>query len=118
MRNQLDPANCLGVKSFAETHHCGSLQQAAEKFIHKHFVDVIQCEEFLQLECNEVKELIQNDNITVWHLCSDCGVYMYSLVKLFEMICYSTRAQWTGQAEKSLRNSQEASQRLHRFNSW
>ncbi|CAB4000819.1 kelch 12 [Paramuricea clavata] len=65
LRNQLDPANCLGVKSFAETHHCGSLQQAAEKFIHKHFVDVIQCEEFLQLECNEVKELIQNDNITV-----------------------------------------------------
>lgn len=79
MRNQLDPANCLGVKSFAETHHCGSLQQAAEKFIHKHFVDVIQCEEFLQLECNEVKELIQNDNITVWHLCSDCMWCIYVL---------------------------------------
>jgi hypothetical protein len=65
LENQLDPANCLGVKSFAEAHHCASLQESAEKFMHKHFVDVIQCEEFLQLECNEVKELIQSDNITV-----------------------------------------------------
>ncbi|XP_028398335.1 kelch-like protein 12 [Dendronephthya gigantea] len=65
LESQLDPANCLGVKNFAETHHCESLRQAAEKFIHKHFVDLIKCEEFLQLECNDIKELIQNDNITI-----------------------------------------------------
>lgn len=56
------------MKSFAETHHCALLRQAAEKFIQKHFVDVIQCEEFLQLEWNEVKDFIQDDNITVWCL--------------------------------------------------
>ena len=65
MEHQLDPANCLGVMSFAEIHHCDSLKEAAQNYIYKHFVDVIQSEEFLKLECSEVKELIQSDNISV-----------------------------------------------------
>ena len=65
MKSQLEPANCLGVKNFAEIHHCEALRKAANQFIHKHFVNVIQCEEFLQLESHDLEELIQNDNIMV-----------------------------------------------------
>ena len=65
MEQQLDPSNCLGIKTFAETHGCEELRKAAEKYILKHFVDLVDSEEFLQLGNEDVVSLIKCDNLTV-----------------------------------------------------
>ena len=65
LEQQLDPTNCLGIRSFAETHGCEELRQAAEKYILKHFVDLVDSEEFLQLTSEDVESLIKCDNLTV-----------------------------------------------------
>lgn len=65
LEQQLDPSNCLGIRSFAETHGCEELRQAAEKYILKHFVDLVDSEEFLQLTSEDVESLIKCDNLTV-----------------------------------------------------
>lgn len=65
LEQQLDPSNCLGIRSFAESHGCEELRYAAEKYILKHFVDLVQSEEFFQLSSDNVESLIKCDNLTV-----------------------------------------------------
>lgn len=65
LEQQLDPSNCLGIKTFAETHSCEELRKAAEKYILKHFVNLVESEEFLQLSSEDVESLIKCDNLTV-----------------------------------------------------
>lgn len=75
MEQQLDPSNCLGIKTFAETHGCEELRKAAEKYILKHFVDLVDSEEFLQLENEDVVSLIKCDNLTVSKLYSQKCIF-------------------------------------------
>lgn len=65
LEQQLDPSNCLGIRSFAEAHGCEELRKAAEKYILKYFVDLVDSEEFLQLSSEDVETLIKCDNLTV-----------------------------------------------------
>lgn len=65
LEEQLDPSNCLGIKAFAETHGCEELRKAAEKYILKHFVELVDSEEFLQLDNEDLVSLIKCDNLTV-----------------------------------------------------
>ena len=68
LEEQLDPSNCLGIKAFAETHGCEELRKAAEKYILKHFVELVDSEEFLQLDNEDLVSLIKCDNLTVSYL--------------------------------------------------
>lgn len=65
LEQQLDPSNCLGIRLFAETHCCEDLICAAEKYILKHFVSLVESEEFLALSSDAVESLIKHDNLTV-----------------------------------------------------
>ena len=65
LEQQLDPSNCLGIRLFAETHCCEELRCAAEKYILKHFVSLVESEEFLALSSDAVESLIKCDNLTV-----------------------------------------------------
>ncbi|XP_074636237.1 kelch-like protein 12 [Acropora palmata] len=65
LEQQLDPSNCLGIRLFAETHCCEDLRCAAEKYILKHFVSLVESEEFLALSSDAVESLIKCDNLTV-----------------------------------------------------
>jgi kelch-like protein 12 len=65
LEHQLDPSNCLGIKSFAETHSCEELKSAAETFIHKHFTEIVKSEEFMTLDAKDIINLIKSDNLTV-----------------------------------------------------
>lgn len=65
LEQQLDPSNCLGIRLFAETHSCEELRCAAEKYILKHFVYLVESEEFLALSSDAVESLIKRDNLTV-----------------------------------------------------
>lgn len=62
---QLHPSNCLGIAAFAEAHGCKSLEESARQFVKDHFMEVIKCDEFLQLSPEEVKRLISSDLIEV-----------------------------------------------------
>lgn len=62
---RLHPKNCLGVRQFAETMMCTTLYDAANSFVHQHFVEVSVSEEFLSLRPDEVLELVGCDELNV-----------------------------------------------------
>ncbi|XP_059245581.1 kelch-like protein 18 isoform X3 [Mustela nigripes] len=65
LRERLHPKNCLGVRQFAETMMCAVLYDAANSFIHQHFVEVSMSEEFLALPLEDVLELVSRDELNV-----------------------------------------------------
>ncbi|XP_041103572.1 kelch-like protein 18 isoform X3 [Polyodon spathula] len=65
LRERLHPKNCLGVRQFAEAMMCTVLYDAANSFIHQHFVEVSMSEEFLALGLEEVLELVGRDELNV-----------------------------------------------------
>lgn len=69
MRRQLTDENCLGIASFADQHACTQLLRDAETFARKHFVDVLQNEEFMSLTPRQLSRLIADDELNV--LCEE-----------------------------------------------
>uniref|UniRef100_A0A8C1NAS8 Kelch-like family member 18 n=1 Tax=Cyprinus carpio TaxID=7962 RepID=A0A8C1NAS8_CYPCA len=65
LQKRLHPKNCLGVRQFAETMMCTTLYDAANSFVHQHFVEVSMSEEFLTLRPEEVLELVGCDELNV-----------------------------------------------------
>ncbi|XP_054847227.1 kelch-like protein 18 isoform X2 [Eublepharis macularius] len=65
LRERLHPKNCLGVRQFAETMMCAVLYDAANVFIHQHFVEVSMSEEFLALPFEDILELVSRDELHV-----------------------------------------------------
>ena len=70
---RLHPKNCLGVRQFAETMMCALLYDAANSFIHQHFVEVSMSEEFLALPLEDVLELVSRDELNVKSEEQVCG---------------------------------------------
>ncbi|EFA08330.1 ring canal kelch homolog [Tribolium castaneum] len=62
---QLHPTNCLGIRAFADLHGCLELLAHAESYIEQHFIEVVECEEFLTLSHQQVSKLICSDRLTV-----------------------------------------------------
>nr|XP_039269607.1 kelch-like protein 12 [Styela clava] len=65
LKSQLDPVNCLSIKSFASTHQCLDLAKCAEEFTLKHFKEVIENEEFLELNESDVIELLESSELEI-----------------------------------------------------
>uniref|UniRef100_A0A674B0K5 Poly-U binding splicing factor a n=1 Tax=Salmo trutta TaxID=8032 RepID=A0A674B0K5_SALTR len=65
LQERLHPKNCLGVRQFAETMMCTTLYDAANSFVHQHFVEVSVSEEFLSLRPEEVLELVGCDELNI-----------------------------------------------------
>ncbi|XP_037828520.1 kelch-like ECH-associated protein 1B isoform X3 [Lucilia sericata] len=65
LERQLDPTNAIGIASFAEQHGCTELQKKANHFIERHFTQVCQEEEFLQLSAYQLIALIRRDELNV-----------------------------------------------------
>ena len=65
LRAQLSATNCLGIRDFAEFHHCKELNEAAVQFVDENFTDVCTSEEFLQLSQVALTELLDRDELTV-----------------------------------------------------
>ena len=62
---QLHPSNCLGIAAFAEVHGCKSLEESAREFVKDHFMEVMECDEFLHLAPEDLERLISSDFIDV-----------------------------------------------------
>ncbi|XP_023601243.1 kelch-like protein 18 isoform X8 [Myotis lucifugus] len=65
LQERLHPKNCLGVRQFAEAMMCAVLYDAANSFVHQHFVEVSVSEEFLGLPLEDVLELVSRDELNV-----------------------------------------------------
>ncbi|XP_061390333.1 kelch-like ECH-associated protein 1B [Musca vetustissima] len=65
LERQLDPTNAIGIANFAEQHGCTELQKKANHFIERHFTQVCQEEEFLQLSAYQLIALIRRDELNV-----------------------------------------------------
>ena len=66
LKKQLHPSNCLGIMSYADLHSCHDMLQEAQKFARKHFPEVVkQSEEFTNLRCAEVVDLISSNELGV-----------------------------------------------------
>ncbi|VVC96571.1 unnamed protein product, partial [Leptidea sinapis] len=61
----LSPDNALGIRAFADLHACDQLAHAATNFVHKHFPEVLETEEFLALDAETLARLLASDHVTV-----------------------------------------------------
>lgn len=57
--------NALGIRAFAELHACAELAAAAARYLHAHFLQVLDAEEFLALAPDTLARLLDSDRITV-----------------------------------------------------
>ena len=62
---QLAPCNCLGIHAFAQAYGCTRLAEQARKHTLLKFAEVASCEEFLQLELEQVCQLLSCDHLKV-----------------------------------------------------
>ncbi|XP_013395524.1 kelch-like protein diablo [Lingula anatina] len=65
MEQHMDESNCIGINCFAETHACESLQEKAKQYTLKHFPEVCQHEEILNLTKTKLTEFISDDTLNV-----------------------------------------------------
>ncbi len=65
MESQLDVSNCVGIHYFAHIHECRQLRSKALEHIEKHFVEVSQGEEFLQITKDRLVEIIASSELNV-----------------------------------------------------
>ncbi|CAH1969230.1 unnamed protein product [Acanthoscelides obtectus] len=65
LERQLDPSNAIGIASFAEQHGCLELCKKANQYIERHFCQICQEEEFLQLNTIQLINLIKKDELNV-----------------------------------------------------
>ncbi|UYV72135.1 KLHL18 [Cordylochernes scorpioides] len=65
LRKRLHPNNVVGVRHFADTLGCKSLVEAANRFIQKHFLEVVHSEEFLTLGFLDIQEILSRDELHV-----------------------------------------------------
>jgi len=54
---QTEPSNCSGLAALADRHHCKSLSNVDTEYALKHYEEVISCDDFLCLPCNQLKQL-------------------------------------------------------------
>ncbi|XP_013391404.1 actin-binding protein IPP [Lingula anatina] len=65
MKQQIHPSNCLGIYDFADAHACQDLKKYTEKYIHKHFLDVVKEEEFFLLPKETVIKIFQSEELRI-----------------------------------------------------
>ena len=71
----MDESNCLGIHCFAEIHSCTELMNKAKKFVLKHFQEIIEGEEFINITETKLIEIISSDDLevdkeeSVFHAC-------------------------------------------------
>ncbi|OQR69674.1 actin binding protein-like, partial [Tropilaelaps mercedesae] len=63
--SQLEPSNCLGIRSFADANCCLDLQGRSHRFALHNFHNVSLTEEFLQLDVQHVEDLVSSNELNV-----------------------------------------------------
>lgn len=67
MIKHVNVSNCIGIFFFAKAHQCETLAQKAKDIINRQFSTLCQEQEFLQLPCEKLIEMIRDDDLRVPH---------------------------------------------------
>lgn len=65
IHHQLDSTNCLGIRCFADTHSCLTLQEAADVYAQQHYLEVLDSREFLELNSEDLATLLESEDLNV-----------------------------------------------------
>lgn len=65
LETKVNVSNCLSYLDFAKRYNCERLVQASRLFLEKHFQEVTQSGDFLNLGVSEVIDIVSSDNIIV-----------------------------------------------------
>ncbi|XP_040216859.1 actin-binding protein IPP [Rana temporaria] len=65
LKEQIDPANCVGFFQFSEQLACQPLLEFTESFIHAHFPEVKQGDEFLNLTKDQLTRLLRSEELCI-----------------------------------------------------
>ncbi|XP_071489401.1 kelch-like protein 12 [Diadema antillarum] len=65
LKKQLHPANCLGIRNFADAHTCTDLKLVSGRYAETHFDEVAHEEEFLQLTKSQLADLLRCEDLNV-----------------------------------------------------
>ncbi|GIY18656.1 kelch-like protein 18 [Caerostris darwini] len=65
LKKRLHPNNVLGVQSFADALGCTTLVEATNRYIQMYFIEVARSDEFLNLACSEIKDIISRDELHI-----------------------------------------------------
>lgn len=65
LAGQLHPSNCLGIRKFADLHHCIGLWKKCNMFMQQRFPEIALHEEFLELTFEEVQKIVSDSNLNV-----------------------------------------------------
>ena len=61
----MHPLNALGIRQFADTWGCVSLVESADKYIQQCFHEVSLYDEYINLNFQDVKNLLQKNELRV-----------------------------------------------------
>ena len=62
---RLHPYNVLGIRSFGDQYMCTNLVDATNKYLQKHFKDVMKSEEFYNLSVTDIQDIICRDELNI-----------------------------------------------------
>ncbi|XP_029347547.1 ring canal kelch homolog isoform X3 [Acyrthosiphon pisum] len=65
LQKQLDPSNCIDIKTFADLHDCTELFSSSEAYIKQNFLEVAKDEHFLSLSSEDLVKLISSSDLAV-----------------------------------------------------
>lgn len=65
LEKQLDSNNCIGIRKFAALHQCKDFITKVDNFMKKHFLEVVESEEFVTLSSTELKSLLCDQSLKV-----------------------------------------------------
>ncbi|XP_039175873.1 actin-binding protein IPP isoform X1 [Crotalus tigris] len=65
LKGQIDPMNCVGLFQFAEQIACHDLIEFAENYIHAHFLEVHNGDEFLALTKDQLIKILRSEDLSV-----------------------------------------------------
>lgn len=65
IQHQLDSSNCLGIRCFADTYGCQTLQDAADVYAQQHYLEVLDSHEFLELSSEDLATLLESEDLNV-----------------------------------------------------
>lgn len=66
IESQIDPSNCIGIRTFARAMFCPELEQAAHQYLMRNFVEVSRVsEEMLELSLEEALAVFGHDELNV-----------------------------------------------------
>lgn len=65
LKKQIDVANCLEIRAFADTHSCDDLLRFADQYAQDNFNQITRTDEFLEMSRRQLLDMISSNDLCV-----------------------------------------------------